>query len=148
MKSEKELNKFDKRTSKPADGAKSLYSKKIHTLPHLKTFRTELRNTLTPSEAFLWTYLQNRKLDGRKFRRQHSIGNYIVDFYCAEEQLAIELDGNPHCNETAQLYDEERDLFIVQFGITVLRFENKQVFDNLDKVLLDISRCFKESQQK
>jgi very-short-patch-repair endonuclease len=118
-------------------------SKKIHTLPHLATFRTHLRNTATPAEAYLWTYLQTRKLDGKKFRRQHSIGNYIVDFYCAEEQLAIELDGNGHAEVSQQLYDEERDLFIAFYKIKVLRFENKQVFDNLDFVLDEIRFCLK-----
>ena len=116
---------------------------KIHTLPHLATFRTHLRNKATPAEAYLWTSLKSRKLEGKKFRRQHSIGNYIVDFYCAEEQLAIELDGNGHAEVSQQLYDEERDLFIAYFKIKVLRFENKHVFDNLDFVLNEIKSCFK-----
>ncbi len=117
-------------------------SKKIHSLPHLATFRTHLRKAATPAEAYLWTYLQNRKLEGKKFRRQHSIGNYIVDFYCAQKRLAIELDGNGHVDVSQQLYDEERDLFISYYNIKVLRFENKQVFDNLDFVLSEIRFCF------
>ena len=117
-------------------------SKKIHSLPHLATFRTHLRKKATPAEAYLWTYLQNRKLEDKKFRRQHSIGNYIVDFYCAKERLAIELDGNGHMDVSQQLYDEERDLFISYYNIKVLRFENKQVFDNLDFVLDEIRSCF------
>ena len=117
--------------------------KTIHTLPYLKTFRTALRNNLTPAEAFLWKQLQNSQLDGRKFRRQHSIGNYIVDFYCPREQLAIELDGNGHYNAAAEEYDNERELFINQFCIVVLRFENKQVFDNLDTVLQEIKSNFR-----
>ena len=117
--------------------------KSIHSLPYLKTFRTSLRNNLTPAEAFLWKQLKNSQLEGRKFRRQHSIGNYIVDFYCPGEQLAVELDGNGHFNAAAEEYDKERDLFIAQFGIVVLRFENKQVFDNLDNVLQEIKSNFK-----
>ncbi|WP_333600649.1 endonuclease domain-containing protein [Flavobacterium sp.] len=116
----------------------------IHSLPYLKSFRTELRKNLTPAEAFLWKQLQKAKLDNRKFRRQHSIGNYIVDFYCPSEQLAIELDGEGHYHEAAQPYDEERDLFIAYFNIRVLRFENKQVFDNLEAVLEEIRKCFIE----
>ena len=116
----------------------------VHSLPHLKTFRTELRSKLTPAEAFLWKQLQNSKLDNRKFRRQHSIGNYIVDFYCASEGLAIELDGEIHYNEIAQQHDEERDLFLSYFNVKVLRFENKQVFDNLDWVLEEIRSCFRK----
>jgi len=117
-------------------------SKKIHSLPYLATFRTHLRKSATPAEAYLWTYLQNRKLEGKKFRRQHSIGNYIVDFYCAQERLAIELDGNGHMEVSQQLYDEERDLFISYYNIKVLRFENKHVFDNLEFVLSEIKSCF------
>ena len=117
--------------------------KTIHTLPHLKTFRTTLRNNLTPAEAFLWKQLQKSQFEGRKFRRQHSIGNYIVDFYCPSEQLAIELDGDGHCNAEVEEYDTERDLFIALFGIVVLRFENKQVFDNLGSVLQEIKSNFR-----
>jgi len=116
---------------------------KIHSLPHLKTFRTTLRKNLTPAEAFLWKQLQQSKFEGQKFRRQHSIGNYIVDFYCPKQQLAIELDGEVHHNEIVQLYDEERDAFLTYFGITVLRFENKQVFDNLETVLSSIRNQFR-----
>ena len=119
-------------------------NKNIHSLSYLKTFRTALRNNLTPAEAFLWIQLQKSQLEGRKFRRQHSIGNYIVDFYCPSEQLAIELDGDGHFNATAEEYDKERDLFIAQFGILVLRFENKQVFDNLEAVFEEIKSNFRK----
>jgi len=63
---------------------------------YLKSFRSSLRNKSTSAEAVLWNILKSKNLNGRKFRRQHSIGNYIVDFYCASEKLVIELDGNPH----------------------------------------------------
>ena len=62
----------------------------------LKFFRSSLRNRSTSAEAELWNILKSKKLNARKFRRQHSIGNYIVDFFCASEKLVIELDGNPH----------------------------------------------------
>ena len=65
----------------------------------LKTFRKELRSNLTPAEAKLWTYLKNKKLGGRRFRRQHSVGGYILDFYCPTEKLAIELDGQGHLHD-------------------------------------------------
>ncbi|MBT8319810.1 MAG: DUF559 domain-containing protein, partial [Gramella sp.] len=73
--------------------------KRIHNKKYLERFRKKLRKSLTPAEATLWKHLQNRKLKGRKFRRQHSIVNYIIDFYCPEERLAIELDGQGHYNE-------------------------------------------------
>jgi very-short-patch-repair endonuclease len=107
----------------------------VHNLPHLKHFRKELRKNLTPAEATLWRMLQQKKLDGRKFRRQHSVGNYILDFYCPAERLAIELDGEVHNNVSAQEYDLERDLFLKHFGIKVLRFENRMVFEQPEMVL-------------
>ena len=107
----------------------------IHTLPHLKSFRTELRSNLTPAEARLWSILKDSRLDGRKFRRQHSVGQYILDFYCASEKLAIELDGARHFSAGGAGYDRERRMFLECFGINVIRFENKIVFDDEELVL-------------
>jgi very-short-patch-repair endonuclease len=114
----------------------------VNNLPFLRTFRKELRNHLTPAEAKLWTLLKKSQLDGRKFRRQHSVGNYILDFYCPGERLAIELDGAVHNTESAQEYDRERDLFLNYFGIKVLRFENKLVFQQAEVVLMEIKKNF------
>jgi len=108
---------------------------KLNNLPYLKTFRKELRNTLTPAEVKLWTLLKGKKMEGRKFRRQHSVANYILDFYCPEERIAIELDGQDHFEATQAEYDKERDLFLNAFGIRVLRFENKWVWDNPEGLL-------------
>ncbi len=114
----------------------------LNNLPYLKTFRKKLRNNLTPAEAKFWTLVQNSKLEGRKFRRQHSVGNYILDFYCPSEKLAIELDGEVHFNETAQLKDAERTMFLNYYGIKVLRFENKLVFEQTEQVLDEIKESF------
>ena len=84
----------------------------IHSLPELRTSRTELRTRLTPAEAAFWNLVKNSKLDGRKFRRQHSVGKYILDFYCPSERLGIELDGHIHFNKKAERYDYERKLFL------------------------------------
>jgi len=100
--------------------------------PELKTFRTRLRKNLTPAEAKLWKTLQGSKLDGRKFRRQQSIGKYVLDFYCPQEKLAVELDGEVYFNELAIIRDRERSAFIQCFGIKVIRFENRMVFENLE----------------
>ena len=105
-------------------------------------FRKTLRHQLTPAEAKLWTYLQRSQLAGRKFRRQHSVGGYILDFYCPAERLAIELDGAAHDNEISQQYDYERDLFLRYCQILVLRFENKRVFLQADGVLAEIEKHF------
>ena len=118
-------------------------AKKLHDKSYLKLFRKELRKDLTPAEAFLWNYLKTRKFENRKFRRQHSIGNFIVDFYCAEEKLIIELDGEAHMNINAEEYDAKRTIYLEKQGFKVIRFENKMVFDFLPSVLNEIQDNFK-----
>ncbi|MBW1298512.1 endonuclease domain-containing protein [Aquimarina litoralis] len=118
--------------------------KKIHNKPELRNNRKQLRKNLTSAEAFLWKYLQKRKFEGKKFRRQHSINNYIVDFYCAEEKLIIELDGEVHNNPTAEERDTKRDKDLSELGFSVIRFENKMVFDYLPSVLQEIKEKFKK----
>ncbi len=104
----------------------------IHNLKSLKERRRELRRNLTPAEALLWACLRKSQLDGKKFRRQHSIGPYIVDFYCPECRVIVELDGAGH---TGMLNDDNRTKFLEKFGIEVLRFENKEVFENRERVV-------------
>ncbi|WP_190809864.1 endonuclease domain-containing protein [Flagellimonas sp. S3867] len=116
---------------------------KRHDDPNLRPYRKELRQNLTPAEAYLWKQLQNKKLEGRKFRRQHSIDRYIVDFYCASERLIIELDGEVHMNPTAEEKDLKRTKNLEGLGFTVIRFENKMVFENLRSVLQEIRSHFK-----
>ena len=99
-----------------------------HNDKFLKEYRKDLRSNLTPAEARLWGILKNKQLQGRKFRRQHSIDNFIVDFYCPHEKLVIELDGEVHNNILAERKDSERDIKLKNYGITVLRFENKMIF--------------------
>jgi very-short-patch-repair endonuclease len=118
-------------------------SQKIFNRKPLKSFRRELRNNLTPAEALLWTALQRKQLEGRKFRRQHSIGKYIVDFYCPAEKLAIELDGADHFTILGEDSDTERDNYINSLGIKVLRYENSDVENNLEAVLEDIKNNFR-----
>ena len=110
----------------------------------LKEFRKELRNNLTPAEAVMWKALQKKQLEGRKFRRQHSIGNYIVDFYCPKEKLIVELDGAGHFTPEGSDQDEKRDAYMSNLGIKVIRFENRDVFNNLYAVLEMIRGNFKD----
>jgi very-short-patch-repair endonuclease len=117
---------------------------KIFNKNSLKEFRKELRNNLTPAEAILWKALQRKQLEGRKFRRQHSIGNYIVDFYCASEKLVIELDGAGHFTPEGSDRDEKRDAYLNNMGLQVIRFENRDIFNNLDAVLELIKSNFKK----
>ena len=110
---------------------------------NLKDKRKKLRNNPTQAEAFLWGYINNTQLEGRKFRRQSSIKNYIVDFYCPEEKLVIELDGDFHFDEKAIKDDEKRSKKLEAEGLKVIRFENQEVLLNLNSVLSEIKRHFK-----
>ena len=101
----------------------------LHNRKYLKPVRKYLRNHATSAEATLWDMLKKSQVGGFKFRRQHSIGNFIVDFYCPSLQLVIELDGEPHADLINIALDEERDKFINQNGITVFRYENRWVFE-------------------
>jgi very-short-patch-repair endonuclease len=120
-------------------------SKRIHNNIDTVAFRKELRNKPTPAEAFLWNQLKKRKLGGRKFRRQHGIENFIVDFFCYKEQLIIELDGEVHNDFNQMAYDDKRTTRLEKLGNRVLRFENKMVFDSLSSVLQEIQENFKSS---
>ncbi len=113
---------------------------------YLKETRKELRNNATSAEAFLWKYLSKSKLRGRKFRRQQSIENFVVDFYCPFEKLIIKLNGEYHNRPEAMEKDLKRDKRLEKLGFTVLRFENKLVFDDLDGVLKTISENFKTTK--
>jgi very-short-patch-repair endonuclease len=106
----------------------------IHNRQILKSRRKELRNNCTPAEKLLWSVLQHSNLGGYKFRRQHSVGSYILDFYCPSECLAVELDGDSHFTEEALVYDRERTAYLNTLGIKVLRFLNTDVYDNLNVV--------------
>jgi len=117
-------------------------SEKIHNIKNLKENRKKLRNSLTPAEAKLWSLLKNSQLENRKFRRQHSIGPYILDFYCPSERLCIELDGVVHYTDGGFEYDVERTEYLKMHNIKVVRFENKDVFENTEGVLEVIRRNF------
>jgi type I restriction enzyme M protein len=89
----------------------------------------------TKWERLLWRHLRNRKFAGYKFRRQHPVGGYVLDFFCPEVKLAIELDGSGHNYQTGHARDQEREEFLALQGIEVLRFWNHQVREELDGVL-------------
>ena|ERR1051326_5488093 len=114
----------------------------IHNRKYLKQTRKDLRNHLTPAEATLWKHLQQSKL-GQKFRRQHSVGNYILDFYCPQSKLNVELDGDYHYSEDGIEKDRIRDAFLQKLNIITLRFQNEDVFDKLPDVLMIIKNHFK-----
>jgi very-short-patch-repair endonuclease len=113
-----------------------------HNKADLKSSRRALRGSLTPAEAVLWKALQNSQLGGRKFRRQHSVGSYVLDFYCPSERLAVELDGYGHYTATGEAHDTARTAYLQTLRIQVIRFENKHVFEQLDFVLAAIQSAF------
>jgi len=90
----------------------------------LKERARELRNKQTPAEELLWELLRNRQCFDLKFRRQHQFGNYLLDFYCCEANLAVELDGEPHNTAERQKKDAKRSAYLESQGVTTLRFEN------------------------
>ncbi|WP_242117548.1 endonuclease domain-containing protein [Aestuariivivens sediminicola] len=120
-----------------------MQKQRLHTKKELEAFRKELRHKLTPAEAFLWKQLKAKNFLGRRFTKQHSIAYFIVDFYCATEKLIIELDGEAHNHPEAQEYDDRRTTYLESLGYTVIRFENRMVFENLASVLNEISSNFK-----
>jgi very-short-patch-repair endonuclease len=105
---------------------------------HVLCCARELRATQTEAEVLLWHLLRNRGFCGYKFRRQHPVSGYILDLYCHEAKLAIELDGGGHGDEEQAAYDEERTKELDGAGIKVLRFWNDELLTNTDAVLEEI----------
>lgn len=100
-----------------------------------KEKRRQLRKNQTKTEEILWQKIRNRQLNGYKFRRQYSVNQFVLDFYCPQEKLAIEIDGDSHFVDGAQEYDQLRQNIIESFGIRFLRFTNDDVYQNIDAVL-------------
>ena len=111
---------------------------RLHNRKYLKPIRKNLRNNSTSAEATLWKMIKDRQVGGYKFRRQHSIENFIVDFYCPALKLAIELDGEPHADLKSIIRDSERDEKLEKHSISVLRYENRWVFEYPDVIRQDI----------
>jgi len=103
------------------------------TTPKLKHRAGELRRNQTEPEARLWARLRAHRMDGVHFRRQHAIGNYIVDFCAPRRKLIIEVDGSQHLDQVE--YDRNRTQYLEAKGYRVLRFWNNEVMNGLDAVL-------------
>ena len=100
----------------------------------MQTRARELRREMTPAERKLWARIRDGQLDGAHFRKQHAVGNFIVDFFCAKAKLVIEVDGDTHADQVE--YDEERTRWLnEQKHYRVIRFTNDDVHRNLDAVL-------------
>jgi len=103
-----------------------------------------LTKNQTPAEGLLWSKLRSRQLYGFKFRRQHPIDKYILDFYCTEAHLAVEIDGGQHAEDESRKKDEFRTAYLREKGIRVIRFWNDDVLNHLDDVLSEIDAVLQD----
>ena len=110
----------------------------LHYDKHLKAFSQQLRKNMTDAEKGLWWRLRGKQLKGCQFYRQKVIGRFIVDFYCPKAELVIELDGGQHYEEQGKEKDRLRDETLTRMGIKVLRFSDREVFENIDAVIDNI----------
>ena len=124
-------------------GDKYLNSLHLGTRATTHEHAKELRYTQTEAEQRVWALLRNRQLNGKKFRRQHPIADYVLDFYCHECKLAIELDGEHHKQEKVKEYDAARTKFLNQSAIKILRFWNDEIAIDVDSVIQRITDMLK-----
>ena len=118
--------------------------KSTSNIPALKNLRRELRKNMTPAEVALWQQLKAGRLNGTHWRRQYSVDRYILDFYCPIYKLCIELDGQEHYTMQGDTRDFDRTIFLNSIGIEVIRFENKEIWENIEQVLETIKLKLKE----
>jgi len=113
------------------------HNEKMHLNAKPSTFRNaaKLRREMTQAEKILWKALRNRQLGGLKFRRQHPISRYILDFYCHSAKLGIELDGKYHDEKSQQLYDVDRTENLALYDIQIIRFKSGDILNDLKKTL-------------
>jgi very-short-patch-repair endonuclease len=107
----------------------------------LKVLSQHLRNNMTDAEKMLWLKLRQKQLKGYPFYRQKIIGEYIVDFYCPKGNLVIEVDGGQHYSKTGQEKDRTRDNVLREMGLKVLRFSDRDIFENILGVTEEIWSC-------
>ncbi|MFH1367333.1 MAG: endonuclease domain-containing protein [Patescibacteria group bacterium] len=120
----------------------------IYNRSYLTPRRRELRNRLSRAEIYLWSRVKNKQILGYKFRRQYSVGNFVVDFYCPKLKLAIEVDGPSHFTKEAREYDKNREEYIKSFGIRFLRVTNLDVYRNMEGVIDKIIEIIKKSSHR
>jgi very-short-patch-repair endonuclease len=106
----------------------------VHAPPPIRSHAREMRKEPTRSEDRLWSWLRDRRFGNYKFRRQHPVGDYILDFYCAELKICIELDGSVHDIDAVAEHDKARTRYLERQGISVLRLENEELIRDPDTV--------------
>ncbi len=110
----------------------------------LKDTRRMLRKNQTFTEKIVWLYLRNRATDGYKFRRQYSVDRFVLDFYCPELKMAIELDGSVHDVPEQKEYDAERQKYIEKFGIRFVRIRNEEIAGNAEMAFARIEEAIRD----
>jgi very-short-patch-repair endonuclease len=113
---------------------------KLYNKTSEKDKRQSLRNNMPPAEQLVWARLKGKQIGNCKFRRQYSVGVFVIDFYAVEIKLAIEIDGDSHFTDGAEVADRERQSSIESSGIRFSRFTNRQIYEELDAVVEEISR--------
>nr|MBK9652205.1 endonuclease domain-containing protein [Bacteroidota bacterium] len=111
-------------------------------------FAKQMRKEPTKAESILWSYLSDKQMQGLKFRRQHPLGNFILDFYCHQIKLSIELDGEIHQDEKQKEYDCERTKFLIEKGIFEIRFTNDIILDRITDALNEIENTIQQLKKK
>ena len=118
------------------------YNRRVRgSTPEVEKAARELRKDMTPAERILWEALRRKTLAGAKFRRQHPVGRYILDFYCPQYKLAIEVDGDSHVGK--ELHDTIRTEALGAYGVDVLRFRNEEILYDLESVMTRILSTIK-----
>ncbi|MCC5906400.1 MAG: endonuclease domain-containing protein [Balneolaceae bacterium] len=108
--------------------------------PHQFKYARQLRREMTDAEKVLWQHLRARRFLNLKFRRQHPLLEFIVDFYCHELRLVIEADGEYHNEADSKYYDKERTKEFKRYGVTVIRFTNEEIMNDIDGVLKKLKK--------
>ena len=112
---------------------------------HLKRPARNLRNGMTDAERLLWSKIKGRQVSGTRWYRQKPLKDFILDFYCHEAKLVIEVDGGQHFEEEGRLADKDRDEEIAHLGFQVLRFGNNEIFKNIEGVLMMVGTEIQKS---
>lgn len=105
--------------------------------------RRNLRRQITPTEKLFWYKVSGKQFYNYKFRRQHGIGKYIVDFYCPAKKLIIEIDGDTHATPQAQVPDRIRTKYLESLGYQLIRYQNRDIINNIEGVFEDLHRRLK-----
>lgn len=115
-------------------GGENMYGFKPKPAQQVRQYARNLRKTMTPAERLLWRKIRRKIIDFR-FRKQHPVGTFILDFYCPEVQIAVEVDGGYHLSKEQQRKDAQRTYYLNKEGIVVLRFWNSQVKYEIETVI-------------